>query len=65
MSEEADDGEQATGVFEGAAEPAVVLLGPLNWPANMDALCAVPTQLTLQLLYLHSVYVPPQVQLRS
>lgn len=64
-SEEAGDCEQAIGVSERAAEPVVVLLGPHDWPADMHALCAVPTQLTLQLLCFHSLYVPPQVQLRS
>lgn len=64
-SEEAGDSHQALGVSEGAAEPAVVLPGPLDWPADMDALCTVPTQRTLQLLCFHSLYVPPQVQLRS
>lgn len=59
VSEEAGDCEQALVVSEGAAEPAVVLLGPLDWPADMDALCTIPTQLTLQLLCFHSLYIPP------
>ncbi len=57
--------ELALGVFEAAAEPAVVFVWCLDWPADMDALCAVPTQLTLQVVWLHSLYVPAQVQLRS
>ena len=64
LSEEAGDCEKALGVSEGEAEPEVVLPRPQDWPADIDALCAVPTQLTLQLLRLHSLYVPPQVQLR-
>lgn len=63
MSEEAGECEQAFGVFDGAAEPAVVVLGRLDWPA--DGICTVPTQLTLQQLWFHSLYVLPQVQLRS
>ena len=65
VSEEACDSEQAVGVFQGAGEPVVVLPGPQRWPANMDARCAVPTQLTLQLLSLHSLQVSPQVQFRD
>lgn len=59
VSEDASDGEQALAVFKGAAVPAVVLLGRLDRPADMDALCAVPTQLTLQLLSLHPLHIPP------
>lgn len=65
VSEEAIDNEQILAVFEGTAEPAVVLLGSLDRPADMDALCAVPTQLTLQLLCLYPVHITTQVQLGS
>lgn len=65
VSEETGDCEQAFGVFECAAEPAVVLLGLLDWPADMYVLYTVLTQLTLDLLVFHSLYVPSQVHLRS
>lgn len=65
VPEEAIDDKQTPGVFECTAEPAVVLVGFLHGPADMDALCAVPTQLTLQLVCLGSIHIPTQVQLRS
>lgn len=67
VSKKASGYEQALGVFEGAFVPVVVLLGPLNlnWPADMDALCTVPTHLTLQLIWFHSLYVLPQFQFRA
>lgn len=67
VSEEARDLEQAFGVGEGAAEPAVVLLPrrPLDRPSDVvDPLGAVPPQLALQLLRLRALQEPPQVQLR-
>ena len=56
VSEEASDSEQALAVFEGAAEPTVVLFGFLGRPADIDSLCTVPTQLTVQLI---CIYPPP------
>ena len=64
-SQVASDGETALSVFEGAAEPAVVPLSPLDWPSDMDALCTVSTQPTLQLFCFHSFHIPPQVQFGS
>lgn len=55
VSEEAGDCEQVLGVSEGAGEPAVILLGLLDWPADIDALCTVPTQFTLQLICIQSI----------
>ncbi|KAG7234992.1 hypothetical protein INR49_003191 [Caranx melampygus] len=60
VSEEAGGCEQAVTVFDGAAEPAVVLLGLLDRPADVDALGAVPVHLTLQLLGLRPIHVAPQ-----
>lgn len=65
MPEKASDCEKALIVPEGACEPAVVLLGLLTRPVDMDSLCAVSTQLTLQLLCFHLLHVSPKVQLGS
>ena len=65
VSEEASDSEQALAVFEGAAEPTVVLFGFLGRPADMDSLCTVPTQLTVQLICIYPLHIIPKVQLRS
>lgn len=64
VSEESDDSKQAIGVFQGAAEPAVILLLKLlDRPADMNALCAVPTYLTLHVPFFHTLHISPQVQL--
>lgn len=65
VPEEAGRGEQTPAVFQAAGEPAVVLLGFLAGPADVDPLCAVATQLTVQLLGLHTLHKPPQVQTGS
>lgn len=65
MSEEAGDCEMTLIVPESDGEPAVELRGLLTGPVDMDTLCAVSTQLTLQLLCFHNVHISPQVQLGS
>lgn len=65
MSEEAGDREQALVLLQGAGEPPVVILRFLAGPVDVYALCAVPSQLTFQLLCFHPIQIPPQVQLGS
>lgn len=65
VSEEAGECEQAFGVFEGAAKPVVMILFPFNGPFHIFVLWVVPAQTTLQFLWFHSLYIPPQVQLRT
>lgn len=62
MSEESSDAELVLSVSEDAGVPAVVPLCPQGGPADMDALCAVPSDLTLQLVCLHPFNGPLQVQ---
>jgi len=63
VPEDPRDREQALGVSEGAAEPAVGPRPALDRPAGAAAVGAEPPQLAVQMLRLRFLQEPPQVQL--
>lgn len=65
VSEVAGERESTIAVFNGAAEPVVVLVGLLGRPASTGVLQPVPIQRTFHLVWFHALHVSLQVELRS